>query len=271
MCMIDTILIALSCRHPSDFYFLRTFSLPLSRPPSPCPWIFIGRIAMSGSWTKGSFSESSLNGSSLRIAVIHTRMRYESPKATGWAFLRGVESKLKAVGVEEKNIVFQSVPSSYELPMAVSKYITPLSMEARRYLNLSLDRMITGSRAQAAATAVDLLDEPTTSFVIMPPQPFDAVIAIAVLAISSVMDFDYVPYTVPQGLMRIQLDTGVPVVYGAIPDYSTFDENTNCSYGREMGLAAVEMAVDSKRWSEGKLQTRVSHRMIGSEQGVHTL
>ena len=76
---------------------------------------------MSDPTIKGiSFSESSLDGSSLRIAIVHARWN----KPIIDSLLQGVISKLKAVGVKENNIVIQTVPGSYELPMAASKYVT---------------------------------------------------------------------------------------------------------------------------------------------------
>ena len=75
---------------------------------------------MSDPTIKGiSFSESSLDGSSLRIAIVHARWN----KPVIDALLQGVLTKLKAVGVKASNIVVQSVPGSYELPMAASKYV----------------------------------------------------------------------------------------------------------------------------------------------------
>ena len=82
---------------------------------------------MSDPTIKGiSFSESSLDGSSLRIAIVHARWN----KPIIDALLQGAVSKLKAVGVKENNIVVQSVPGSYELPMAASKYVQPSIAEA---------------------------------------------------------------------------------------------------------------------------------------------
>jgi len=78
-------------------------------------------IATSDPTIKGiSSSESSLDGSSLRIAIVHARWN----KPVIDALVQGALSKLKAVGVKASNIVVQSVPGSYELPMAASKYVT---------------------------------------------------------------------------------------------------------------------------------------------------
>ena len=74
-----------------------------------------------------SFSESTLDGSPLRIAIVHARWN----KPVIDALLQGVLSKLKAVGVVENNIVVQNVPGSYELPIAVSKYVKLPSADTR--------------------------------------------------------------------------------------------------------------------------------------------
>ena len=75
---------------------------------------------MSDPTIKGiSFSESSLDGSNLRIAIVHARWN----KLIIDALVKGAISKLKSVGVKENNIVVQSVPGSYELPIAASKYV----------------------------------------------------------------------------------------------------------------------------------------------------
>ena len=83
---------------------------------------------MSDPTIKGiSFSEPPPDGSSLRIAIVHARWN----KPVIDALLQGAISKLKSVGVKESNIVVLSVPGSYELPMAVSKYVKLLAAESR--------------------------------------------------------------------------------------------------------------------------------------------
>ena len=75
---------------------------------------------MSDPTIKGiSTSESSLDGSSLRIAIVYARWN----KPIVDALVQGAISKLRAVGVKETNIVLQKVPGSYELPIAVSKCV----------------------------------------------------------------------------------------------------------------------------------------------------
>jgi len=142
-----------------------------------------------------------------------------------------------------------------------------------------------GSRVQAGATATDLLGGLTfgspfpsrtttpapasttisrqpTVVATMPSQPFDAVIAIGVLIKGETMHFEYISDTVSHGLMRIQLDTGVPVIFGVLTALSENqalvragigkDGNKGHNHGEDWGLAAVEMAINSRRWSEGK-------------------
>ena len=147
--------------------------------------------------------------------------------------------------------------------------------------------MITGSRVQAGATATDLLggltfgspfpsrtttpaptsttatatNPPSAVVKTMPSQPFDAVIAIGVLIKGETMHFEYISDAVSHGLMRVQLDTGIPVVFGVLTSLTENqalvragigkDGNKGHNHGEDWGLAAVEMAVKSRRWNEG--------------------
>ena len=79
-------------------------------------------------------SKKTFDGSSLRIAIVHAR--WNEPIIE--ALLKGAISKLRAAGVKESNIVVQSVPGSYELPMAVSKYVKPTSRRWEIYKNSDL-------------------------------------------------------------------------------------------------------------------------------------
>jgi 6,7-dimethyl-8-ribityllumazine synthase len=47
-------------------------------------------------------------------------------------------------------------------------------------------------------------------------QAFDAVIAIGCLLKGSTMHFEYICDAVSTGLMRVQLDTGTPVIFGVL-------------------------------------------------------
>lgn len=144
----------------------------------------------------------------------------------------------------------------------------------------SIRRVISGSHIQAGATATDLLgglnfgsNTPRSSTpalgqtssavaVTMPSQPFDSVIAIGVLIKGSTMHFEYISESVSHALMRVTLDTGVPVIFGvltALTDDQALErsgigrgENKGHNHGEDWATAAVEMASNSRRWAEGK-------------------
>lgn len=96
----------------------------------------------------------------------------------------------------------------------------------------------------------------------LPSQPFDAVIAIGVLIKGSTMHFEYICESVSHALMRVTLDTGVPVIFGvltALTDDQALEragigrgENKGHNHGEDWASAAIEMATSGRRWSEGK-------------------
>ena len=63
------------------------------------------------------FSEK-FDGSTLRIAIVHARWN----KAVIDALIAGAVRKIKESGVKDNNIVIQSVPGSYELPLACQRF-----------------------------------------------------------------------------------------------------------------------------------------------------
>jgi len=206
---------------------------------------------------KGPSAPVKYDGSPLRIAIVHARWN----KAVVDALVAGAVSKLKESGVKESNIIVQSVPGSFELPLACAK-------------------VIAGSHVQAGATATDLLGglgglnfgpagsplgppsraatpAPTTTSV--SHQPFDAVIAIGALIKGETMHFEYICESVSHALMKIQLDTGTPVIFGVLTVLSDNQAKERAgllsgghNHGEDWGSAAVEMASQSRRWSEGK-------------------
>jgi 6,7-dimethyl-8-ribityllumazine synthase len=99
----------------------------------------------------------------------------------------------------------------------------------------------------------------------MPNAPFDAVIAIGVLIKGATMHFEYISDSVAHGLMKVQLETGVPVIFGvltALTDEQALEragigsgENKGHNHGEDWALAAVEMATHLRRWSEGRFST----------------
>ena len=96
----------------------------------------------------------------------------------------------------------------------------------------------------------------------MPNEPFDAVIAIGVLIKGSTMHFEYICDSVSHALMKVQLDTGVPVIFGvltALTDDQALEraglgrgEDKGHNHGEDWGLVAVEMGSHLRRWREGK-------------------
>lgn len=130
--------------------------------------------------------------------------------------------------------------------------------------------MIAGSQVQAAPQTQDLLSLGTTSPGTLTPSvtgnaastsAFDAVIAIGVLIKGETMHFEYISDAVSHGLMKVQLDTGVPVIFGvltALNDEQALvragigrGHNKGHNHGEDWGAAAVEMASHTRRWKEG--------------------
>ncbi|KAH9966821.1 6,7-dimetjyl-8-ribityllumazine synthase [Russula dissimulans] len=203
------------------------------------------------------------DGSTLRIAIVHARWN----RSVVQALVEGAAKKLKDFGVSEHNIVIQSVPGSFELPLACQ-------------------RMIQGSHVQASATATDLLGGINIS--IGTPRattpvaggagaaaagpslsagtqnrPFDAVIAIGVLIKGATAHFEYISESVSQALMRVQLDTGVPVIFGVLTCLNEEQALERAGIGRSVkghnhgedwGSAAVEMASQVRKWGEGTFE-----------------
>jgi 6,7-dimethyl-8-ribityllumazine synthase len=140
-------------------------------------------------------------------------------------------------------------------------------------------RVIAGSHVQAGATATDLLGGLSFSSPMSPTgatgtprsgtpapvgastlnQPFDAVIAIGVLIKGSTMHFEYICDSVSHALMRVQLDSGVPVIFGVLTALTEDQALERAglgtgehNHGEDWGSAAVEMASLTRRWGEGK-------------------
>ncbi|ELU45763.1 phospholipase A-2-activating protein [Rhizoctonia solani AG-1 IA] len=204
-------------------------------------------------------SQVEYDGSNLRVAIVHARWN----KTVIDALVAGAVEKLKERGVKESNIVIESVPGSFELPLACSK-------------------VISASQTQASSTATDLLGgaasllsldphapqripspAPGTVTVNMPSKAFDAVIAIGVLIKGSTMHFEYICDSVSHALMRLQMDTGVPVIFGvltALTDDQALERaglgrgpnGKGHNHGEDWGLAAVEMGSHVQKWAAGK-------------------
>ncbi|KAK4117048.1 Lumazine synthase [Canariomyces notabilis] len=196
------------------------------------------------------------DGSNLRIGIVHARWNDTIIDP----LLAGAKAKLLECGVKESNIVVQTVPGSWELPIAVQ----------RLYAASQVQSSISSSSAFGAGSAGDLLGGSTTDLSSLPAttstttgstEPFDAIIAIGVLIKGETMHFEYIAESVSHGLMRLSLDTGVPVIFGVLTVLN--DEQAKAragliegshNHGEDWGLAAVEMGVKRKAWAAGKIE-----------------
>ena len=140
--------------------------------------------------------------------------------------------------------------------------------------HLHVHRVIAGAHVQTGTAVTDLLTglsfdtstpravAPHPGVVATTSEPFDAVIAIGVLIKGATMHFEYICDSVSHALMKLQLDTGVPVIFGvltALTDDQALEraglgrgENKGHNHGEDWGLAAVEMGSHVRRWREGK-------------------
>ncbi|KAK3394524.1 hypothetical protein B0H63DRAFT_426466 [Podospora didyma] len=185
------------------------------------------------------------DGSGLRIGIVHARWN----EAIIESLLAGTKAKLLECGVPEANIVVQSVPGSWELPIAVQRLYSASQIQS--------------SSAGSGSTAGDLLGSSTADLTSLSTPasstgPFDALIAIGVLIKGETMHFEYISESVSQGLMRVSLDTGVPVIFGVLTVLSENQARARAgisahghNHGEDWGLAAVEMGVNRRNWAAG--------------------
>ncbi|KAI1202034.1 6,7-dimethyl-8-ribityllumazine synthase [Nemania serpens] len=190
------------------------------------------------------------DGSALRIGIVHARWN-ETIIAP---LLDGAKAQLAKCGVRDSNVVVQSVPGSWELPIAVQRMYTASQIQQ--------------SSSGVAPSAGDLLGSSTADLTTLvtdasssSSRPFDAIIAIGVLIKGETMHFEYISDAVSQGLMRVGLDLGVPVVFGVLTVLT--DEQAKAragltsgghNHGEDWGLAAVELGVKRAAWAQGKLE-----------------
>ncbi|KAL1836938.1 hypothetical protein VTJ49DRAFT_4451 [Mycothermus thermophilus] len=189
------------------------------------------------------------DGSNLRIGIVHARWNDTIIEP----LLAGAKAKLRECGVKESNIVVQTVPGSWELPIAVQRLYAASQVQS--------------SSSGAGATAGDLLGSSTadllspTSSSSASTGPFDAIIAIGVLIKGETMHFEYIAGAVSEGLMRVSLDTGVPVIFGVLTVLTEDQAKARAgiiegshNHGEDWGLAAVEMGVKRKAWANGTIE-----------------
>ena len=73
------------------------------------------------------------------------------------------------------------------------------------------------------------------------------------------MHFEYISDAVSHALMKVQLDTGVPVIFGvltALTDEQALQRagltEGGHNHGEDWAIAAIEMGVQSRKWGNGK-------------------
>ena len=124
-----------------------------------------------------------------------------------------------------------------------------------------------GSSKAGASSAGDLLASSTTDLTSLSASgsdasggPFDAIIAIGALIKGSTMHFEYIADAVSHGLMRVQLETGCPIIFGVLTllteeqglERAGIDAaGKGHNHGEDWGAAAVELGVKRKGWVEG--------------------
>ena len=64
------------------------------------------------------------DAASLRVGIVHARWNTECIDA----LVKGAISSLEKAGVKSENIVIESVPGSFELPIATSRWVSHLAL-----------------------------------------------------------------------------------------------------------------------------------------------
>ncbi|EEP82958.1 6,7-dimethyl-8-ribityllumazine synthase [Uncinocarpus reesii 1704] len=215
---------------------------------------------------KGPGQAENHHGANLRVAIVHAR--WNSPIIE--ALVGGAKKRMLALGVKEENIIIESVPGSYELPFAVQRIYTASHVQAASIASGTVGSATTDLLSSPTSDPRKLTPAAGPNPDTMSPQlapaatPFDAIIAIGVLIKGETMHFEYIADAVSHGLMRVQLDTGVPVIFGLLTVLTeeqglvragmVKDKAGNQhNHGEDWGSAAVELGVKRKAWDGGRL------------------
>lgn len=75
------------------------------------------------------------------------------------------------------------------------------------------------------------------------------------------MHFEYISDAVSHGLMRVQLESGVPVIFGVLTVLNEEQALARAgvgsqamhNHGEDWGSAAVELGAKRRDWAEGKV------------------
>lgn len=147
-----------------------------------------------------------------------------------------------------------------ELPIAVRGMYSASQVQSTQSSTSSAGELL-------ASTADISVSESSTSG--PSTGPFDAMVAIGVLIKGETMHFEYIADSVSQGLMRVQLDGGVPLIFGLLTVLNEKQARTRAglgkdgaigedgyqhhNHGEDWGVAAVELGVRKREWAEGKI------------------
>ncbi|ORY79942.1 6,7-dimethyl-8-ribityllumazine synthase [Protomyces lactucae-debilis] len=180
-----------------------------------------------------------MDGSALRIAIVHARW---NPTVIE-PLVRGCQEALLAAGVRSDNIHVSSVPGSFELPFATQQLIAQSQAQAATSSVVSAtDLLSVGTSAETPAGQAATKGPSTGAF--------DAVISIGVLIKGETMHFEYICDAVSHGLMRVQLDSRIPVIFGVLTVLTEEQALARAgvsgdkhNHGTSWGEAAVEMAL----------------------------
>lgn len=96
------------------------------------------------------------------------------------ALVEGAKSKLQQLGVKQENITVVSVPGSYELPFGTKTSFYQGKKDGK---------------------------------------PYDALVSIGTLIKGETMHFEYIADAVSHGLMKLQEEINVPVIFGLLVSY----------------------------------------------------
>lgn len=173
------------------------------------------------------------------------------------ALVEGAQKSLKALGVKEENIVLEDVPGSYELPYAVQRIYSASTIQSSTSGAVSAtDLLASMSATDLTATATQAHQSSGKSST----SAFDAILAIGVLIKGETMHFEYIADAVSHGLMKVQLDSGVPVIFGLLTVLNEEQAMARAGmqgkghcHGEDWGSAAVELGTKRRNWSEGKI------------------
>lgn len=148
------------------------------------------------------------------------------------------------------------MPGSYELPYATQQMIQAGQTQQTRagVLLQSATDLLSSSTADLSLEGKKDKDPPST-------RSFDAVISIGALIKGSTMHFEYISDAVSHALMKVQMDTGCPVIFGLLTllteeqglERAGIDEaGKGHNHGEDWGAAAVELGVKKRGWAGGE-------------------